>query len=307
MSEQRDYAARTAIHAFYSHSQLLIVAEGELPSPEYEIDISQSPTDTGIPTFHLTRRPRPTATDAVQPTPFRYGEIFSIGRPPDIVLVRHAAGFDEVHVEFTRKDLVDIVLSLSGGSIEVALSDPEPDEGIPPPPPHAPPLAEDSRPTSSRRPPRPPMRPSAAPADRQREGRHPRRHRRPLPRIGRLLEQALVRRGLRRRLEEAAPRLREVRRHARDRRGRAHRRELRRHRRVPSPRGPDPRLPRLMLLHRSTARTQPLIGRSACDTHASCSAWQEVRSSSALCAGAVLRRPSVLFTIHHKEGCSRSR
>lgn len=144
MSEQRDYAARTAIHAFYSHSQLLIVAEGELPSPEYEIDISQSPTDTGVPTFHLTRRPRPTATDAVQPTPFRYGEIFSIGRPPDIVLVRHQAGFDEVHVEFTRKDLVDIVLSLSGGSIEVALSDPEPDEGIPPPPPHAPPLAEDA-------------------------------------------------------------------------------------------------------------------------------------------------------------------
>ena len=33
MSEQRDYAIRTAIHAFYSHSQLLIVAEGELPSP----------------------------------------------------------------------------------------------------------------------------------------------------------------------------------------------------------------------------------------------------------------------------------
>lgn len=150
MSEQRDYAARTAIHAFYSHSQLLIVAEGELPSPEYEIDISQSPTDTGVPTFHLTRRPRPTATDAIQPTPFRYGEIFSIGRPPDIVLVRHSTGFDEVHVEFTRKDLVDIVLSLSGGSIEVALSDPEPDDGIPPPPPHAAPLPEDSVATASR-------------------------------------------------------------------------------------------------------------------------------------------------------------
>lgn len=144
MSEQRDYATRTAIHAFYSHSQLLIVAEGELPSPEYEIDISQSPTDQGVPTFHLTRRPRPTATDAVQPTPFRYGEIFSIGRPPEIVLVRHSVGFDEVRVEFTRKDLVDIVLSLSGGSIEVALADPEPDDDVlPPPPPHAAPIADD--------------------------------------------------------------------------------------------------------------------------------------------------------------------
>jgi hypothetical protein len=139
MSEQRDYAARTAIHAFYSHSQLLIVAEGELPSPEFEIDISQITGDGGLPTFQLTRRARPTATDAVQPTPFRYGEIFSIGRPPQTVLVRHSTGTDEVAVEFTRKDLVDIVLSLSGGDIEVSLPVKETasDHDIPPPPPHA--------------------------------------------------------------------------------------------------------------------------------------------------------------------------
>ena len=144
MSEQRDYAARTAIHAFYSHSQLLIVAEGELPSPEYEIDISQviSDEERGVPTFQLTRRARPGAAD-VQPvkTPFRYGEIFSIGRPPEIVLVRHAAGYDEVAVEFTRQDLVDIVLSLSGGNVEISLPDPahehDPHDPIPPPPPHA--------------------------------------------------------------------------------------------------------------------------------------------------------------------------
>ncbi len=151
MSEQRDYAARTAIHAFYSHSQLLIVAEGELPSPEYEIDISQVITDEerGVPTFQLTRRARPGAAD-VQPvrTPFRYGEIFSIGRPPEIVLVRHATGYDEVTVEFTRQDLVDIVLSLSGGNVEIGLPDPghehDPHEPIPPPPPHAGPAASSS-------------------------------------------------------------------------------------------------------------------------------------------------------------------
>ncbi len=142
MSEQRDHAVRTALHAFYSHSQLLIVAEGELPSPEYEIDISQTGVDqAGIPTFALTRRARPSAAE-VPPakTPFRYGEIFSIGRPPDNVLVRHATGFDEVPVEFTRKDLVDIVLSLSAGDVEVSIPDPAqegPDGVIPPPPPHA--------------------------------------------------------------------------------------------------------------------------------------------------------------------------
>ncbi len=145
MSEQRDYAVRTAIHAFYSHSQLLIVAEGELPSPEFEIDISQLVTEeSSIPTFQLTRRPRPgTENSPLAKTPFRYGEIFSIGRPPENVLVRHASGFDEVSVEFTRQDLVDIVLSLSAGDVEVSLPDAahEDDHGpLPPPPPHAPPL-----------------------------------------------------------------------------------------------------------------------------------------------------------------------
>lgn len=154
MSEQRDYAVRTALHAYYSHSQLLIVAEGELPSPEYEIDISQaSNSDDGIPTFQLMRRPRAAAETApLAKTPFRYGEIFSIGRPPENILVRHEAGFDEVNVEFTRQDLVDIVLSLGAGDVEVHLPDAshehdnEEDHAvtgrfaavshIPPPPPH---------------------------------------------------------------------------------------------------------------------------------------------------------------------------
>ncbi len=159
MSEQRDYAARTAIHAFYSHSQLLIVAEGELPSPEYEIDISQVITDEerGVPTFQLTRRARPGAAD-VQPvrTPFRYGEIFSIGRPPEIVLVRHATGYDEVTVEFTRQDLVDIVLSLSGGNVEIGLPDPgheHPPHDPPPPPPPPPGPAAPSWPAPQHPPP----------------------------------------------------------------------------------------------------------------------------------------------------------
>lgn len=138
MTEQREYAARTNIHAFYSHSQLLIVAEGELPSTEYEIDIGHQAGEP-VPTFSLTRKPRPSAADAPpKATPFRYGEIFSIGRPPDVIRVRHADGLDDVSVEFTRDDLVDIVLSLSGGGdVEVALPDSDSDAQapIPPPPP----------------------------------------------------------------------------------------------------------------------------------------------------------------------------
>lgn len=137
MTEQREYAARTNIHAFYSHSQLLIVAEGELPSTEYEIDIGQQSGET-VPTFALTHRARATAANTPpKATPFRYGEIFSIGRPPDVIRVRHKEGLDDVSVEFTRDDLVDIVLSLSGGDVEVALPDHDSDSNapIPPPPP----------------------------------------------------------------------------------------------------------------------------------------------------------------------------
>ncbi len=135
-TEQREYAARTSIHAFYSHSQLLIVAEGELPSPEYEIDIGHLP-DEMTPTFQLTRRPRPSAAEAApKVTPFRYGEIFSIGRPPEVIRVQHSTGLDDVNVEFTRDDLVDIVLSLSGGDVEMALPETDADSGpLPPPPP----------------------------------------------------------------------------------------------------------------------------------------------------------------------------
>ncbi len=112
-------ATRTSITAYYSRSQLLIIAEGKLPTPDWEIDISQEHANQPAPTFKLSRRPRPTDTGDEE-TPFRYGEIFTIGRPPDHIVVRHADGDDRVPVEFTNQELVDIVLSLS---LEDAQSD----------------------------------------------------------------------------------------------------------------------------------------------------------------------------------------
>ncbi|MCA9716913.1 MAG: hypothetical protein H6713_04900 [Myxococcales bacterium] len=105
-------ATRTSITAYYSRSQLLIIAEGKLPTPDWEIDISQDHNQAAVPTFRLSRRPRPTDTGDEE-TPFRYGEIFTIGRPPDHIIVRHVDGDDRVPVEFTNQELVDIVLSLS--------------------------------------------------------------------------------------------------------------------------------------------------------------------------------------------------
>jgi len=109
---EHELATRTSVTAYYSRSQLLIIAEGKLPTPDWEIDISQDHSRADLPTFVLTRRPRPGDTSSDE-TPFRYGEIFTIGRPPDYIMLRHVDGTDKVKVEFTRDDLVDIVLSLS--------------------------------------------------------------------------------------------------------------------------------------------------------------------------------------------------
>ncbi|MCA9689334.1 MAG: hypothetical protein KC636_06965 [Myxococcales bacterium] len=126
MSEH-ELATRTSITAYYSRSQLLIIAEGKLPTPDWEIDISQDRRREHPPSFVLSRRPRPGETGNEE-TPFRYGEIFAIGRPPDHIVLRHADGEDRVPVEFTNQELVDIVLSLSlgdnhGDVLEIPLFD----------------------------------------------------------------------------------------------------------------------------------------------------------------------------------------
>ena len=155
MSEQAPLAKRTAIYAFYSRSQLLIIAEGELPSPDWDLDIAQAADAAEVFEIRARRRPGPATGET---TPFRYGEIFTLGRPAEHVVVRHVDGQDSVPVQFTEEDLVDIVLSLSledsqdvelGGiePVEVEIDDapvsapaPAPAPTPPPAPPASPPL-----------------------------------------------------------------------------------------------------------------------------------------------------------------------
>jgi len=111
MMSEAQLAKRTAIYAFYSRSQLLIIAEGELPTPDFDLDIGQV-EEGERPTFELRARRRPGPATG-ETTPFRYGEIFSIGRPSELITLRHVDGDDNVPVEYTEEDLVDIVLSLS--------------------------------------------------------------------------------------------------------------------------------------------------------------------------------------------------
>lgn len=163
MSEQAPLAKRTAIYAFYSRSQLLIIAEGELPSPDWDLDIGMvGEGDAAVFEIRARRRPGPATGDK---TPFRYGEIFTIGRPAEHVVVRHVDGQDNVPVQFTEEDLVDIVLSLSlEDSQDVDIGGIEPSEEAPvvAPPPPPPPVAAAPPPPPAPAPPPAPHQPAQA-------------------------------------------------------------------------------------------------------------------------------------------------
>lgn len=99
MKPECELAARTSIRAFHASEHLLIVAEGELPNPGYDVDIEQSPIEIFPPQFSLLRCPRPGFFPQVV-TPFRHSETFRIGATrPDQVTVHHADGSDPVAVE----------------------------------------------------------------------------------------------------------------------------------------------------------------------------------------------------------------
>ncbi|MDP9418720.1 MAG: hypothetical protein M3P53_00915 [Actinomycetota bacterium] len=99
MDPRCELSTRTSIRSFYAHQHLLIVAEGELPSPGYRPDIERSPVRTFPPQFNLLRCQRPGIFPQVI-TPFRHSESFLIGpRRPRSIRVNHAEGSDRVEVE----------------------------------------------------------------------------------------------------------------------------------------------------------------------------------------------------------------
>ena len=99
-----ELAQRTTIKAFRAGRHLLIVAEGDLPTPGWEVDIEQSPQDVFPPQFDLLRRERPGLWPQVI-QPYRYGEV--VQYPPDepTVTVHHRDGQDDVEIEACGKDL----------------------------------------------------------------------------------------------------------------------------------------------------------------------------------------------------------
>ncbi len=95
---------RTSLRAFHCGEHLLLVAEGELPSPGYDVDIERSLLDVEPPAFTLLRCVKSGFWPQVI-TPYRYCEIFRIGPRRDHVLVHHADATEPEEVEV--EDLPD--------------------------------------------------------------------------------------------------------------------------------------------------------------------------------------------------------
>lgn len=66
---------RTSLRAFHCGQHLLLVAEGELPSPGYDVDIERGLLDVEPPAFTLLRCVKSGFWPQVI-TPYRYCEIF---------------------------------------------------------------------------------------------------------------------------------------------------------------------------------------------------------------------------------------
>jgi hypothetical protein len=113
-----ELSSRKSIRAFYASEHLLIVAEGELPTPGFDVDIEQSLIEIFPPQFSLLRCPKPGFFTQVI-TPFRHSETFHIGATrPEQVTVHHADGSDSVDVEDCPGELAAYGEALGGGPAE---------------------------------------------------------------------------------------------------------------------------------------------------------------------------------------------
>lgn len=113
MTVECQLAQRTSIRAFRAGGYVLIVAEGELPSPGFSVDIVRSLILIFPPQFNLVRCPRPGVFPQVI-TPYRYTESVRFPEDAPTVTVHHADGRDEVSIEDCGTELVGYAHAISG-------------------------------------------------------------------------------------------------------------------------------------------------------------------------------------------------
>jgi hypothetical protein len=110
-----ELAQRTRIRAFRVGQYVLILAEGELPTPGFAVDITQSPLLIFPPQFNLLRCPRPGVWPQVI-TPYRYAETVRFPEDQSTVTVHHAEGSDAVNIEDCGAQLAPYVRAVTGNA-----------------------------------------------------------------------------------------------------------------------------------------------------------------------------------------------
>jgi hypothetical protein len=113
MPEPCQLSTRTRIRAFRADENVLLVAEGELPTPGYRVDIVLDPRDIFPPQFDLLRCQLPGAFPRVV-TPFRYAETVRFPADQPKITVHHADGADEVEIEDCGEKLSPYVEAVTG-------------------------------------------------------------------------------------------------------------------------------------------------------------------------------------------------
>jgi hypothetical protein len=112
-----ELAQRRKIRAFRAGRYVLIAAEGDLPTPGYEVDIQQSPLKIFPPQYNLLRRELPGFWPQVV-IQYRYGEVVVFPADRPTVTVHHADGQDKVHIEECGEDLALFAAAVCGEQTE---------------------------------------------------------------------------------------------------------------------------------------------------------------------------------------------
>jgi hypothetical protein len=121
MTDNCQLARRTLLRAFRVGKYVLIVAEGELPTPGFDVDIEQSPLRIFPPQFNLLQCPRPGIWPQII-TPYCYSESVLFPADQDTITIHHAEGSDEVSIEDCPSELAGYDRAIKG----------DPDQPCPP-------------------------------------------------------------------------------------------------------------------------------------------------------------------------------
>ncbi|MEM7042053.1 MAG: hypothetical protein AAF543_04500 [Pseudomonadota bacterium] len=103
MSSQCELANRSSIRITQCDGNILICAEGDLPSPGFEVKIEQSPLRIFPPQYNIVRCRLPGVFPQVI-TPYKICRSFPLGDKVPEITVHHAEGSDKVAVEACKDD-----------------------------------------------------------------------------------------------------------------------------------------------------------------------------------------------------------